>query len=71
MGPLPTKGTVGVHALVDPLTWWVWVGGLVMVLGRLGSFSPDARERRGAVTAQQGRRPRRGNTRLGRACDII
>ncbi len=46
------RGTVGVHVLINPLTWWVWVGGLVVVLGGFFSFSPDARERRVAVAAR-------------------
>ncbi len=43
--------TVNVHVLVNPLVWWVWAGGLVVILGGLVSFTPSARERRVAVPA--------------------
>jgi len=46
--------TVEVHVLINPLTWWVWVGGLVVLLGGLISFTPNARERRVTVAAPVG-----------------
>ena len=46
--------TVDVHVLINPLTWWVWVGGLVVLLGGLISFTPNARERRVIVAAPAG-----------------
>jgi len=42
---------VNLHVLVNPLLWWVWAGGYVVILGGLVAFSPDARERRSLVSA--------------------
>jgi len=50
----PGTATVDVHVLINPLTWWVWVGGLVVLLGGLISFTPNARERRVPVAAPVG-----------------
>jgi len=36
--------------LINPLLWWVWAGGLVVILGGIVAFTPNARERRAAVT---------------------
>ena len=43
-------GTVRLHVLVNPLLWWVWVGGLVVILGGLVAFTPSAHERRATVS---------------------
>jgi len=53
-GQGPGTATVDVHVLINPLTWWVWVGGLVVLLGGLISFTPNARERRVTVAAPVG-----------------
>ena len=42
--------TVRLHVLINPLLWWVWAGGLVVILGGIVAFTPNARERRAAVT---------------------
>lgn len=49
--------TVMVHVIVNPLVWWVWAGGIVLILGGVLAFSPSAHERRVAVPAPE-RTPR-------------
>ncbi len=38
-----------IKVLVNPLVMWLWTGGVVMIIGGLISFWPDAREARRAV----------------------
>ncbi|MFC2003291.1 cytochrome c-type biogenesis CcmF C-terminal domain-containing protein, partial [Chloroflexota bacterium] len=40
------KGTTTFKVLVNPLVNWIWIGGLVLVLGGLIAFWPDWQERR-------------------------
>ena len=46
--------SVRLHVLVNPLLWWIWVGGLVVILGGIISFTPNAHERRASVTVAAG-----------------
>ena len=41
--------SVRLHVLVNPLLWWIWVGGAIVLLGGLVAFTPDARERRASL----------------------
>jgi cytochrome c-type biogenesis protein CcmF len=43
--------TVRLHVLINPLLWWIWAGGLVIIVGGFVSFTPNARERRATVLA--------------------
>ena len=36
-------GSVGFRILVNPLIWWLWVAGPVLVLGTVVSLWPDRR----------------------------
>ena len=38
-------GTAAFRFIVNPLMVWMWVGGIVMVLGSIFAFWPDRRER--------------------------
>ncbi len=49
--PTPAGTIVQLHVLINPLLWWVWAGGIVVILGGIVSFTPAARERRVAVAA--------------------
>jgi cytochrome c-type biogenesis protein CcmF len=40
------KGTASFRVLINPMVSWIWVGGLVLVLGALVIMWPSARERR-------------------------
>jgi cytochrome c-type biogenesis protein CcmF len=46
--------SVRLHVLVNPLLWWIWVGGLVVILGGIISFTPNAHERRAPVRVAAG-----------------
>jgi cytochrome c-type biogenesis protein CcmF len=46
----PDLKTVRLHVLINPLLWWIWAGGLVVILGGIVAFTPNARERRAAVS---------------------
>jgi cytochrome c biogenesis factor len=47
--PSRDLGSVRLHVLVNPLLWWIWVGGAIVLLGGLVAFTPDARERRASL----------------------
>ncbi|MBI4319622.1 MAG: hypothetical protein HY675_14125 [Chloroflexi bacterium] len=38
--------------LVNPMVVWIWIGGVVLLLGTVVAFWPDARENRRFVTQQ-------------------
>ncbi len=40
---------VRLHVLVNPLVWWIWCGGIVVILGGLIAFTPSLPERRAAL----------------------
>lgn len=43
---IPLQGVVRVHVVINPLLPWLWIGGVVIVVGGLVSFSPSRHERR-------------------------
>ncbi len=45
--------TVRVHVIINPLVWWVWTGGLVLIMGGVLAFSPSAHERRARVPVRE------------------
>lgn len=45
--------TAALDIIVEPLVWWIWVGGLVMVLGTLFAVWPDRRSAPRPVTATE------------------
>ncbi len=48
--------TASLDIIVEPLVWWIWVGGFVMVLGTLVAVWPDRRA--AAVVAARAAEPR-------------
>jgi cytochrome c-type biogenesis protein CcmF len=44
-----TQKDVRLHVLVNPLVWWIWCGGIVVILGGLIAFTPGLPERRAAL----------------------
>jgi cytochrome c-type biogenesis protein CcmF len=52
----PDTGFVVLRAVKSPLVTWIWVGGLILVVGTLVSLSPD-RRRRAPAPASHGTQP--------------
>jgi cytochrome c-type biogenesis protein CcmF len=42
-------GKANIKVQINPLVSWLWIGGVVMLVGGLITFWPDAREARSAV----------------------
>ncbi len=47
-------GSASFRLFVNPLVWWVWVAGPIMILGTLVSLWPERRSRRGRPPARDG-----------------
>ena len=54
----PDGGTLGLHAMVNPMVAWIWVAAAVMALGGLVALVPARRVRRTPRSSRPSR-PRR------------
>ena len=56
-GLTPT-GVASIHVFVDPLISWLWIGGLILLLGSIIAAWPPPRGVRSQAPARPGARPR-------------